>query len=383
MKILQIPNYFYPNFGGIEQVARDISRVLSTQGVEQKMICFNSNASDGDYHCKASETVHEIVDGVEVVRCGVFAKIASQSLSLVYARELRKLLKEFCPDKVIFHYPNPFVAAILLRFLSRDAKLILYWDSDIVKQRLLGKLFHRQNLRLLDRAQFIVAASPNYMDGSQYLSQYKEKCLVIPNCVSECRTTVNSDIIERAARFREKYTGKTICFATGRHVSYKGFDKLAEASALLPDNYIVAVAGAEGPQTPLLHSYAEKDSKFLLLGRIPDAELKAWQIACDIFCFPSVSRNEAFGIALAEAMSFGKPAITFRIPGSGVNFVNLDGKTGIECPEIDPKIYASAIKQLSENLEQRLMLGMNAKKRAEDVFSYQSFAANIVSLLCD
>ena len=44
-----------------------------------------------------------------------------------------------------------------------------------------------------------------------------------------------------------------------------------------------------------------------------------------IFCFPSITRNEAFGIALAEAMYCGKPAVTFTIEGSGVNFVSLDG----------------------------------------------------------
>ena len=63
-------------------------------------------------------------------------------------------------------------------------------------------------------------------------------------------------------------------------------------------------------------------------------------MACDVFCFPSVTKNEAFGIALAEGMYFGKPAVTFTIPGSGVNYVNLDGVTGIECKNADCKDYA-------------------------------------------
>ena len=31
-RILQIPNYLYPNIGGIEQTARDIANVLSFDG---------------------------------------------------------------------------------------------------------------------------------------------------------------------------------------------------------------------------------------------------------------------------------------------------------------------------------------------------------------
>lgn len=49
-----------------------------------------------------------------------------------------------------------------------------------------------------------------------------------------------------------------------------------------------------------------------------------------MFAFPSVTKNEAFGVALAEAMYCYTPAVTFTIEGSGVNWVNLNGITGIE-----------------------------------------------------
>ena len=50
MKVLQIVNYIYPDIGGIGQVARDIAKVISgIENVEQKIICFNSDASDGGY----------------------------------------------------------------------------------------------------------------------------------------------------------------------------------------------------------------------------------------------------------------------------------------------------------------------------------------------
>ena len=64
-RVLQISNYLYPHIGGIEQVVRDITNALSKdETIEQKIICFNENAEDGDIVCKREETVHDVVDGV-------------------------------------------------------------------------------------------------------------------------------------------------------------------------------------------------------------------------------------------------------------------------------------------------------------------------------
>ena len=98
-------------------------------------------------------------------------------------------------------------------------------------------------------------------------------------------------------------------------------------------------------------------------------------------CFPSVTRNEGFGLALAEVMYFGKPAVTFTIPGSGVNYVNLDGVTGIECPNCDSKAYAEAIKKLCNDDVLRQQYGEAAHKRVVDNFTIEKFNENIGKLI--
>ena len=126
-----------------------------------------------------SQNLHcDNVDGVEVIRCGCIAKISSQSLSLTYRRELQNVMDEFQPDTVIFHYPNPFVSTLLEKYLKRDFKLILFWHLDITKQKILGKLFHRQTLRLLERAEVVIPASPNYIQGSMYLKRYEKNAVL-------------------------------------------------------------------------------------------------------------------------------------------------------------------------------------------------------------
>lgn len=382
MKLLQIPNYYYPHTGGIEQVARDIVHSLKGSTVEQKIICFNEDAKRGEYSNIRKETIKETVDNIEINRCGCFAKVASQSLSLTYPGVLRKLIREYQPDTIIFHYPNPFVASFLLPLIKKNVRFILYWHLDIIKQKRLEKLFRLQTERLLKRADLIVATSPNYIEGSPYLSRYKEKCIVIPNCVSIDYSMIDTNTIEKAKKIKDQYKDKCICFTIGRHIPYKGIEYLVEASKYLDDRFAVLIGG-KGPLTESLKKKAKDDKKVSFLGFVPDEDLLAYYLACDVITFSSITKNEAFGISLAEGMSFGKPAVTFTIPGSGVNYVNLNNETGIEVPNGDCKAYADAIIQLYEDEKMREKFGSAARKRVEENFSYEIFKKNICSMLLD
>lgn len=382
-RVLQISNYLYPHIGGIEQVARDIANALSKdESIEQKIICFNETAEDGDIVCKRNETVHDVVDGVEVIRCGCITKKASQSISLSFDSELKRTINEFKPEIVIFHYPNPFQAACLKKHLNQGVRFIVYWHLDITKQKTLRKLFHRQTLNLLERADKVIATSPVYIDGSPYLSHYKKKCIVIPNCIDTERLKVTDKISNRAQQIREENRGKIICFGVGRHIPYKGFTYLVKASKLLDDRFKIFIGG-KGPLTNDLKAEAKDDQKIVFLGRISDEDLIAYYLAMDIFCFPSITKNEAFGIALAEGMYFGKPAVTFTIRGSGVNYVNQKDVTGLEVPNGDFEKYAEAIECLGNNVSLREEMGQAAEKRVKEFFLKDRFIMSIQALLRD
>ena len=372
MKILQISNYYFPHIGGVEQVARDCAAAM--EGYEQKIFCFNHEKGDAVGN----------VDGVEVIRAGCFAKVASQSLSFSYGKLLKKTFREFEPDVVIFHYPNPFGAHYLRKVLKKrpSCKLVLWWHLDITRQKVLGKLFEGQTKWLLRRADRVVATSPNYIEGSRHLSSDREKCTVIPCCANAARICADEAARTRAEEIRAEHAGKIICFAVGRHVPYKGMEYLIRAGKLLDERFFVAVGGA-GPLTDQLRELAGEDKKISLLGRVSDEDLKAWLLACDIFCFPSVTKNEAFGIALAEAMAFGKPAVTFTIEGSGVNYVSLNGVTGIECPNKDVGAYAAAIRMLAEDEPLRRNYGEAAAQRAQEYFTYERFAQNVNRMISE
>lgn len=368
-KILHISKHYYPFSGGTEQIARDV--VLALKGeYEQKVIAFNDGKEDK----------LDIVDGIEVTKCGCFTKIAAQSLSVSYGKHLHKVMKEFNPDIVVFHYPNPFVTALLLRELKNTkAKLVVYWHLDIVRQKYLKLLFAPQNRSLLARADKVIATSPNYIEGSKWLQSVKEKCIVVPNCINVERMTITPEIEKRAAEIRKENKDKTICVAVGRHTEYKGFTYLVQASKLLDDKFRIFITG-KGELTEKLHEEAKGDTKITFTGRIDDVELKALILASDIFCFPSITKNEAFGLALAEGMYYKKPAVTFTIPGSGVNYVSLDKVTGIEVENRNVEKYADAMRILSKNKELRLKYGKAGKERVENNFLSTQFCNNIKEL---
>lgn len=371
MKILHISNYYHPDIGGIEQVAKSCVEALAKAGHEQRVICFS--------HGK--KTTQGAVEGIPVTRAGSFCKVSSQSLSFSFSKLFKREFQSFVPDAVIFHYPNPFEAHTLLKFLKKYpyCRLFLWWHLDITKQKVLGKLFRGQTLRLLKRAERVVATSPNYIEGSPFLSAFKEKCTLIPLCADRASVEPTKRAVALSRSLKEKYAGKIILFALGRHVPYKGMEYLIRASKGLGGEFAVCIGG-EGPLTPALKELAVDDDKVEFLGKIDGDMKQAYFLACDLFCFPSITKNEAFGLALAEAMAYSKPAVTFTIEGSGVNFVSLNNVTGLEAENRNVSAYRRAIETLAYNDSLRLEYGRNARKRYEELFTEEKFFQNVIDL---
>jgi len=368
-RVLHISKYYYPFRGGTEQIAQDCVNSLMGK-YEQRIICFNDKNEDKT----------DTVDGIEVIRCAVFKTIYSQGISKSYGKKLKDIIQSFNPDIIIFHYPNPFVAMYLLRYIHSSCKLAIYWHLDIVKQKLLKNFFNGQNRKLINRADVLIATSPTYVDGSPWLSSAKEKCKVVPNCINVERLKRGPEVYAKADEIRDYNKDKIICLAVGRHTEYKGFKYLIQAAHLLDDRFRFFITG-KGEETENLKAEVGDDNKICFLGLVDDVELKGYLTAMDIFCFPSITKNEAFGLALAEGMYYGKPAVTFTIPGSGVNYVSINGETGIEVPNRDVRAYAKALKRLADNPELREKYGIAGKKRVEKNFLNIQFKGNISKVI--
>ena len=367
MKILHIPNYYPPHIGGIEDVCHSI--VTALPEFEHQVICFHDE----------KQTVKESFKGVCVTRCGVWKKLFSQSVSFTFYKELKNIFKTFNPDVVHFHTPNPLSSVYLLMLLPQKAKLIVHWHSDIIEQNLLYFFYYPIEKILLRRANKIIATSPTYILGSKPLQSCSDKVSIIPNTVNQGKLQKKDEDEKAIAEIKKVYGGKKIIFTFGRHVLYKGLIYLIEAAPLISDDTVIVIAG-KGPLSDSLKESAKNFKNVYFLGRLEEDLLRQYLYASDVFAFPSITRNEAFGIALAEAMYCGLPAVTFTIPFSGVNWVSPDGETGIQVENKNVKGLALAMQEIINNDKFRDFLEINAKKRIEKYFIIENIKEKFVTL---
>lgn len=351
-KILHISKYYYPFHGGLEDVARSI--VVEMQKLyTQRVVCFNHTHTG---------TTRSMEDGVEVVRVNAPVVCASQPLSLSFLRILRNEIRAFQPDIIHVHFPNPLIGLYLLLLPLEGIRLIIHWHSDILGKRGLYTLYRPWERRILQRADAILVTSPQYMEQSAPLRDFIEKIQILPNTIHEPKLTVQPGDQEAIAHIKQRFSKKKIVFFLGRHVPYKGIDILLRSVPHLSDKCVVVIGGT-GEQTAFLQQMAAPyGEKVQFVGELHDAEKRYYLHAADVFAFPSIDRREAFGVALAEALYCGVPAVSFRVEGSGSMWVNQSGKTGIVVDTIEPQAYAEAINSLLQDDALRAQYGKAAQQ---------------------
>ncbi len=355
MKILHLCKFYPPIEGGIEI----ISKFIVDSMPEDKHIVLSFNT--------ANFTVKTGDQRVKVIRAGMFGMLASQPLSLRYLRELKRAIRKHKPEVVHIHWPNPLAALYLLN-QKKDFKVVVHWHSDIFGH---GVLRHLTTLsiekRLLKTADAIIATSQSYLDESPALKKYRNKVRVIPCSIDERNLDLKSYEKEKVAAIKEKYGNKKIVFFIGRHVKYKGLEYLLEAEKRVKSDCVFLIAG-EGPLTENLQNEYQSD-RVHWLGRISEPEKRLYLQAADVFAFPSITPNEAFGVALLEAMYCGCAPVTFTIPKSGVNWVSVKNQTGLEAENSNYKQFAGAVDYLLQNDELRMRLVSNAGRRVREMFT--------------
>ena len=131
------------------------------------------------------------------------------------------------------------MACLALYCSGYRGKVVLHWHSDILRQRILGRLYHPLQSWLIDRADVIIGTSPVYIENSEDLARARAKSCCVPIGVLPVPYPAGmvSDI-------RAAFPGKKIVFSLGRLVEYKGHKTLIKAAEYLDDSYVVVIDGA-------------------------------------------------------------------------------------------------------------------------------------------
>ncbi|MCR4582033.1 MAG: glycosyltransferase [Prevotella sp.] len=353
--ILQIAKYYYPVEGGIETVTKYMAEGLNS--FHNYIICFSQDGI----------TRMDTVNNVKVYRIAPSIKVSSQDIAFTYYHYLKKIIYEVQPDIIILHCPNPFLYPITVKLTPRYSKLVLLWHSDILGKGLLYKMVHTFERKILKKADLILATSPNYIHPSSPIYQYRDKTKVVPNGIIKKDFQWHPGDEKTIEEIRSKCHHKRIVFFVGRHATYKGINYLIEAEQYIKSDCVILIGG-RGPETEQLESMVHSE-RIKFIGRIPNEYLRCYYYASDIFAFTSCTKQEAFGIALAEAMYCGSVPVTFSIEGSGVNWVSVKDKTCLEVPLGDVRGYAAAIDRLLSEQDLYFKYAAAGKDRIARMFT--------------
>ncbi len=351
MRVLHVYKKYLPESqGGVEETIRQICRATQVYGVSNRVLTLSADTGEGVLEREEAEVIRYRQD-LEIASCGI-----SLSALAHFRQQARQA------DIVHYHFPWPF--ADLLHLLGDvQAPAVVTYHSDIVRQRLLGRLYRPLMHWFLGRVSSIVATSPNYFATSEPLSHYAEKVEVIPIGLDEESYPPLDE--PRRAELREE-VGEGFFLFVGVLRYYKGLHILLEAVAgtSLP----VVIVGS-GPVEGELRSQARRLglTNVQFLGQVTNAEKMALMALARAVVFPSYLRSEAFGVTLVEGAMQGRSLISTEI-GTGTTFVNRDGETGLVVPPADPRRLREAMERLAANPGWAEVLGQGARERYEHLF---------------
>ena len=366
MRVVHVGKFYPPEYlGGLESVVVGINDELLLRGVEVSAVVAAVRGG----------ARRDTWRGVSFRRVRKFGTVFSQPIAPGFARAVREE-----PGQLLhLHHPNP-LADHAIRGDRRP--LVITHHSDIVRQAMLRPLYLPVVRAAFQRAQAITVGSRQLLEYSHELAGFEHKAHVIPFGIDPARFAATEKVRARAAELCAAWGDRPVVLAVGRLVGYKGFDVLIDAMRGLDATLVIV---GTGPEAAALRSQASsglRPQAFHFAGRVSDEDLLAYYHACDIFCLPSVTYAEAFGMVLLEAMACGKPLVSTTLP-TGVSAVNRDGVTGLQVPPRDVAALHAALKDLLGDEGKRRRMGAEARRVQAEEYSAALMGARFIKLYED
>ncbi len=350
MKILEVNKFYYPKIGGVEKVVQEIAEWINGGDISIDVLACSEKGRGEE----------AIINGVNITRASTLITLFSMPLSFDFLKKYKKLVNSY--DVVFLHYPFP-LGFLAYALFSPRKKMVIWYHSDIVKQKILEIFFKPFHLHCLKKAKKIFVSNPNLIESSNYLRKFKEKCVVVPFGVDLEKFKLTGIIKKEAEEIRKKI-GTPFILSVGRLSYYKGFEYLIEAAKNVEANFLII---GEGKLKNKLSSLIKKfnlENKVFIIPPVED--LIPYYYACDVFVLSSIHKSEAFGIVLLEAMACGKPLISTEL-GTGTSWVNQNNITGFVVKPRNSKILAEKINILLNNKKLYDEFSKNALNRAKEL----------------
>jgi glycosyltransferase involved in cell wall biosynthesis len=360
LKVLHLGKF--DTLGGIERHVKTLARGLVATREVEIINLVSADSSRGREHSEY---------GYPTIAVPCHGAVASVALSPSLPFVAHRLHRQYRFDIVHLHFPDPLGHLTALT-LPRSIRRVISWHSDIVRQRRALALYGPFLRNFVSNAEALIGATPQHLEASAQIPPAPEGQVrrVVPYGFDPGQMAWSERAEARKAALQSRAAGRPIVFTVGRHVYYKGFDVLLEAMVGID---ALLVIGGTGPLTDSLRAKAAAtgvQDRVIFAGYIPDDELIAYYDACDVFTMPSTDRSEAFGLVQLEAMHLAKPVVSTRL-GTGVEFVNVDGETGLLVRPGDAGALRQAIQRLLADPALRQRLGEAGRRRVATTFSVE------------
>lgn len=206
--------------------------------------------------------------------------------------------------------------------------------------------------KILNKSDAIITInSQSYKHCLNFLNSDKKLFLV--------ENFINNDVFDNHKKYNENL--KNIFYSGGVTIK-KGIKILLDVAKALP-NYNFYLAGKVDDE---IKQYSEnlKIDNVTFLGVLNQEQIKKEYLNNDLFIFPTFYPNEAFSIALLEAMSFGMPCIA---TDWAANKDMLDNETYIVPIKNSEKIIDCIEKLKDQDIRERV--GKSNKERVMKNYS--------------
>lgn len=353
MRILHLGKHYWPSYGGIETALRDLAETGAAAGHAVGCVV----AADRDSH-----VARQTIGGVLVHRLRSYGKLLSAPLAPGY------LSLSFAEaDVVHLHLPNPLAELKVYATLRRDPhfadRLAPFLHAVPVRQGWLGRLWFRLVTRpILARAKRILVSNWSFFSAYPELERWRAKTTVLSFVAPESPAFSASASLADSDQAADRYV-----LALGRLVSYKGYDLVLRAYALLAAQRArllpLWIAG-EGPERERLETLAQElgiADRVRFLGAFTDAEKSRLFANAAFLVAPSLSAAETFGIAILEAMAAGRAVVVTDL-ATGVRELARGGECGAVVPVGDVSALATAIAVLTDDKSRRDRAGQENRE---------------------
>jgi len=373
MKVLHVIPSLSPARGGPGIVLRQTMESLAARGITAHV----ATTDDDGAHARA-----EVPYGAGVAESGGVCfyfprQTRFYSFSWPLTVWLRRHIAEYDVVHIhaLFSYPSTAAAWLARRnrvpYVLRPLGTLAQWGLSSRRP-----LLKRWSLRLIER--------PMLKHAAAVQATSEQERLEVQDACAECRAVVIPNPVAmpdappvRPARAKPS----TILFLSridpkkGLEVLLDAFDRIAAGS---PDLRLV-IAGDGRPayvaEIRRLAASLGSCDKITFTGNVAGRQKQQLLEDADLFVLPS--RSENFGVAVAEAMACGVPALISTDVGIHPEVTNAQAGKAISC-RADPEPLATAMGQMLSDPAALRRMGENGWKLARDKYSPDVIAGLLI-----